>query len=75
MMHPRRFDWEAHKKTLIRELREARRSLETSNERLDAVRQIVDEWGRQRDDPYGMEYDWYYKDKYFKLRDALEGKK
>jgi len=75
MMHPRRFDWEAHKKALIRELREARRSLETSNERLDAVRQIVDEWGRQRDDPYGMEYDWYYKDKYFKLRDALEGKK
>ena len=41
-------------------------------DKLEAVKKIVDEWGEQRSDPHGLEYDWHYKDKYFALRDALE---
>jgi len=56
-------------------LRDTIKVLADSNEnlkkKLGSVRQIVDEWGRQRDDPYGMECDWYYKDKYFALKKAL----
>ena len=41
-------------------------------DKLEAVEKTVDEWGEQRSDPHGLEYDWHYKDKYFALRDALD---
>ena len=41
--------------------------------KLEVIKKIVDEWGEQRGDAHGLEYDWYYKDKYYALRDALEG--
>ena len=43
-------------------------------QKLEAVKVMVDEWGRQRNDDYGLEYDWYYKEKYFKLKNILEAK-
>jgi len=39
---------------------------------LETIKKIVDEWGEQRSDAHGLEYDWHYKDKYFALRDALD---
>ena len=40
-------------------------------DKLEAVKKVVDEWCEERDDG-SLEYDWYYKDKYYALRNALE---
>ena len=48
------------------------KEIRENEQKLEAVKQVVDEWGRQRDDDYGLEYDWYYKDKYYKLEKILE---
>ncbi|MBA7609371.1 hypothetical protein ES703_16562 [subsurface metagenome] len=39
--------------------------------KLEAVKEIVDEWGRDRDDG-DLQYDHFYKDKYYALRKILE---
>jgi len=39
--------------------------------KLEAVKLVVKAWGEERDDG-SLEYDWYYKEKYFRLRDILK---
>ena len=50
----------------------AEHALEQQN-KLEAVKKMVDEWGIERDDG-NVYFDWFYKDKYFKLKEILEGK-
>ncbi len=47
--------------------------LRKAEQKLKAVKEIIDEWGRERDDG-DIQYDWYYKDKYYALRKILEAK-